>query len=102
MKGGPELTGGRAVWKRALEGWNMRESQQVLEWQAEARAEAWKAGQTDALLRVLRLQFGSPLPDELVAEVKALTEEADLSRWFEAAVKSRTLEQFQAQVNGRP
>jgi flagellar biosynthesis/type III secretory pathway protein FliH len=104
-----ELTGGRELWKRALEGWNMRESQQVLEWQAEARAEAlkegrqegWREGRQDALLDVVRLQFGSALPDELMAQVRSLTDNAEISRWFEAAVKSQTFEQFQLRVNGR-
>lgn len=108
-----ELTGGRATWKQALEGWNMRESQQVLEWQAEARAEGrkegWKEGRnegrsegrSETLLDILRLQFGPSLPEDLVAQIKRLSEERDVSRWLEAAVKSRTLEQFRWRVNGQ-
>jgi hypothetical protein len=100
-----ELTGGRAVWKRALEGWNMRESQQVLEWQAEALKEGWQGGlhkgRMDTLLDVVRYRFGSPVPDDLIAQIKGLTDDADISRWLEAAAKCDTLEQFQTRVNGR-
>jgi hypothetical protein len=100
-----ELSGGREVWKRALEGWNMRQSQQVLEWQAEAAAEAAaearKEERLGALLDVVWLQFGASVPDELIAQMKGLTDYTDISRWFEAAVTSRTLEQFQSRVNGR-
>ena len=35
-----ELPGVQPQWKQALEGWNVKVSQQVLEWQAEGRAEA--------------------------------------------------------------
>jgi hypothetical protein len=87
----------------------MRESQQVLEWQAEAAAEARKEARKeerlqtrlDDLLDVVRFRFGSPVPDDLITQIKSLTDHGDISRWLEAAVKYDTLEQFQSRVNGR-
>src|SRR5262249_57093899 len=53
-----ELPGVWTEWRQALEGWNVRVSQQVLEWQAEA---VGKTRQTD-LLRGLGALYGAQAP----------------------------------------
>ncbi len=61
-----ELAGRTEAWGKALEGWNVRESQIVLEWQAEA--------QRADLLRVLQCRFGLALPTDLAARTNAETD----------------------------
>jgi hypothetical protein len=85
----------------STEDWNMRESQQVLEWQREARQEGWQKGRLDMLLQLLQVQFGSTLPESLVAEIRSMEDEQTVSRWLEAALRSPTLEDFRTRVNGR-
>jgi hypothetical protein len=97
-----ELLNCHGLWKQALEGWNMRESQQVLEWQEEARHEGRQEGRQEMLLNLLQVQFGSPLPESLVAEVRTLEDERELSRWMVAALRSATLGDFLGRVNGHP
>jgi hypothetical protein len=92
-----ELAGCHALWKEALEDWNMRESQQVMEWQREARQE----GRLEMLLQLLQVQFGSTLPESLVAEIRSMEDEQTVSRWLEAALRSPTLDDFRTRVNGR-
>ena len=50
----------------------MRESQQVLEWQEEARTEARVEMKRADLLRLLQLRFKTPAPGDLAAAVQAL------------------------------
>jgi hypothetical protein len=38
----------RPVWKQALEGWNVEQSAQVLEWQAEAEKRGLERGKAEA------------------------------------------------------
>src|SRR5437016_12304960 len=56
-----ELTDCRPAWKQALEGWNVEQSLQVLEWQAEAEkrglARRKAEAKVEALLRVLHKRF---------------------------------------------
>src|SRR5215813_13863992 len=54
----------RPVWQQALQGWNVVQSQQVLEWMAEGEVR----GQVRSLLRVLRARFGT-LPADLEAAI---------------------------------
>lgn len=74
------------IWRKGLEGWNMRRSESVMEWQAEATAEA--------VVKILRLRFGSDLPTELEQRIRATTDREKLDRWLEAAVKARSLNKF--------
>ena len=85
-----DLTGCRPVWKRELEGWNVKRSEQVLEWQAEARVET----RVEDILKVLRLRFGPDLPSEVEQHIRATMDGEKLDRWLEAAVKARTLNKF--------
>jgi hypothetical protein len=91
-----ELPGVWWQWKQALEGWNVRVSQQVLEWQNEARVEAeLKTRRTD-LLRVLEKHCKSKVPSDLVEAVQATQDMSLLSRWFDAALEANTFDDFRA------
>lgn len=80
-----EAAGCRAAWKQALKEWNMIQSQQVLEWQTEGRAET--------LLDVLEAKFGG-VPAEVASAVRATTDLGRLKGWVVLAVKAPSLEQF--------
>ncbi len=80
-----EAAGCADAWKKALEGWNVIQSKQVLEWQAQTRSEM--------LLEALQERVG-PLPNEVVGRVKNERDDALLRRWFKLALRATTLEQF--------
>lgn len=72
-----ELTRFRQAWQQALGGWNVTESQQVLEWMAQGKAEGEALGALQAhrtLLRnLLEDRFG-PLPADLLQRIEAMTD----------------------------
>jgi hypothetical protein len=78
------------IWRQALEGWNVKRSESVMEWQAEAEAKA----RSEDVLEVLQLRFSAELPDELVTRIRGTTDLALLKRWHAAAVQARTLNKF--------
>jgi hypothetical protein len=88
-----ELASRRPLWQQALEGWNVKTSQQVLEWQAEAR-------QSD-LLRLLERRFRTPVPADLAKVIAELYDHDQLTRWFDALVAADSLDAFRAAV-GQP
>jgi hypothetical protein len=85
-----ELSGVRNLWKQVLEGWNVMQSQQVLEWQAEAEMRTKR----NVLLRLLQLRFKTEVPADLAATVQAMTDLDTLSRWFDLAATSDSLAEF--------
>ncbi len=89
-----ELPGVWSEWKRALEGWNMRASQQVLEWQAEAKLEQRRAD----LMHLLELRCKKPLPADLATTIRSMTNMAELARWFEAAATVSSYKAFREVV----
>ena len=72
----------------------MKRSAQVMEWQAEARAEAEAKARSEDVLDVLHLRFGAELPGDLVTRIRGTTDLALLKRWLAAAVQARTLNKF--------
>lgn len=72
------------------EGWNVKRSEQVMEWQAEAEAKA----RAEDVFEVLQLRFHAELPEELVTRIRGTTNLALLKRWHAAAVTARTLNKF--------
>ena len=86
------------VWQNALKGWNMKQSQVVLEWQKEARREGELAGQRAALLRAVRVRFKKKVPTKLSAAIAALNDADELARWLDAAVTADSLDEFRAAV----
>ncbi len=84
-----ELADRVEVWKRALEGWNVRKSQVVEEWRDEARAETWH----ESLLTLLENRFGT-VPLELVQRIQATTDVGRLRAAFQQALAISSLDQF--------
>jgi hypothetical protein len=75
----------RGVWKKALGGWNVRQSKQVLEWQAEFGAEM--------LIEILESKFGK-LPEDIDSALRALTSVPRLKGLGPLAARANSLEQF--------
>jgi hypothetical protein len=86
------------IWKEALRGWNVIESQQVLEWmamgEAKGRAEGEAKGKADALLEVLAMRFPPGAPAELEAAIRATTNQEQLRNWLAFAMKADSLDAF--------
>ena len=89
-----EAAGRRDVWTQALKGWNVIQSQQVLEWMAEGKVE----GKVESILRLLELKFQA-VPPEVTAAVRGTSDLAQLGRWFDAAVTAGSLEAFRQSAN---
>jgi hypothetical protein len=89
-----EAAGRRDLWKQALEGWNVTDSQQVLEWIAEGEAKGEARGEAKALLRVLARRFPPGAPADMVAAIQAMRDLARLEAWVDAAVTADSLEAF--------
>jgi hypothetical protein len=84
-------------WKQALEGWNVRVSQQVLEWQAEAEVKTRRAD----LLRLLEKRCKAPVPNDLAEAIQATPDMALLLHWFDAAAEVTTFDEFRAAMQPR-
>jgi hypothetical protein len=73
----------------------VRVSQQVLEWQAEAVVEVQRAN----VLRLLEAHCGSQAPADVAAAIQASTDLTQLSRWFDAALKVKSYDEFRAAMS---
>jgi len=89
-----DAAGRLAVWKEALKEWNMRESQQVLEWINMGRAEGRAEGEANALLRLLAKHFPPGAPQDLTAKIHATTDLERLRNWFDLAWAADSLDGF--------
>jgi hypothetical protein len=110
-----EAAGCRQAWKEALKGWNMEESQQVLEWiaegeargeakgriegEAKGRIEGEAKGETNALVRLLEKRFPPGAPADMVAAIRATTDVEQLRRWFDLAVEADSLAAFRQKAS---
>jgi hypothetical protein len=74
----------------------MIQSQQVLEWQQQARTEE----RAKAVLEVLQERF-APIPEPLVEQVCSLRDLAMLQRWFTIAIRAETLDELLGQVQAQ-
>jgi hypothetical protein len=93
-----ELAGTASLWRKALKGWNMTESPQVLEWQQEARLETRK----EYLQQAVQLRFGMAMPADLAERLVAVQNAAEVDRWFRASQTAPSLDAFRAAVqNGK-
>jgi hypothetical protein len=72
----------------------MLESQQVLAWQMLAKVDTKRRD----LMRLLELRFPVPLPEELLSTIKTTNDLGQLSRWFDAAAISPSLDTFRVAV----
>lgn len=89
-----ELPGVWQQWKKALEGWNVRVSQQVQEWQNEAIVETQRAN----LLLALETRGKGPVPSDLAQTIQSTEDMHLLSRWFRAALVANSFDDFRAAV----
>jgi hypothetical protein len=92
-----ELAGRKPAWMHPLKGWNMKESQTVLEWQREARVEELQG----VILRAIELRFRTRVPADVAATISASNDLEELSRWFEATQPRDSLDAFRAAVGQR-
>ena len=95
-----ELTNCQEVWHKALEGWDMQESQLVKEWEDKARREGearGKAeGKAEALLLFLQKRFKT-VPDDLRTAILAASEDR-LTAWLDLAFAARSLRRFRTRA----
>jgi hypothetical protein len=90
------LAGRQALWRAALEGWNMVESTIVAEWIAQGKAEGEVKERRANLMRVLQLRFSDPVVAQVAAIIEAQTDREILSRWLDAAATAPSWEEFRA------
>jgi len=86
------------VWKQALEGFDMWESQVIREWKTAGRVEGRVEQLRNNLRQVLRSRFQSELPADLAQRIEQLTDLDVLMRWFDAALAMPTLDAFRNAV----
>lgn len=86
-----EAAGCRPTWELGLKGWNVRESQVVNAWKAEARAEQ----RATAVIAVLEAKFGS-VPEDLAAAVRGTADLDKLRQWVALAARADALAAFRA------
>jgi hypothetical protein len=84
--GGPPTDDRSYTLESALEGWNRRAAQQVLEWQAEALR--------IALLRLLENRCKAPVPRNLEENIRLTRDLRVLLHWFDAAAEASTFDEF--------
>jgi hypothetical protein len=87
-----ELMGSLPDWKKALEGWDMRVSQVVLEWETEG---ALRQARED-LLDVLKARVPQDLPTDLKTAIENISDKSELSRLLKVAATSASLDAFRA------
>ena len=93
-----KLSSARDQWLQALEGWNVKTSPFLDEIRAEGRHTEGRAeGRAEDILQVLELRF-QEIPEEISAGIRQIHDVSRLSRWLKAAVVSKSLEQFMAEV----
>jgi hypothetical protein len=92
-----ELANCQEAWRKALEGWNMKESQLVKEWEDKARLEGEIKGRTEGkaetLVQILNKRFKS-VPDDLRATLLAEPNAQRLTDLVEIAIAARSLKTF--------
>jgi hypothetical protein len=88
----------------------VEQSQQVLEWQAEAfkqgeakgeakgrtegKAEGEAKGKAESVLRLLERRFRKPVPPDVAAKIRATVNLGQLDQWLDAVLDVRSLAQF--------
>jgi hypothetical protein len=74
--------------------WNMKQSEQVLEWMAEGAIE----GQVNMLLRVLASRFPPGAPTDLANLIRTTATAEKLERWGEVVGTATSLDDFRSIV----
>jgi hypothetical protein len=89
-----ELTAELVNWQRALEGWEVRESQYSKTF--EARGEV-KRARAD-VIEGLRLKFRSAVPEPIRLAIEGTNDLDRINRWFESLFTVNSLAEFEAQM----
>ncbi len=89
-----ESAGRLSIWKQALEGFDMWQSEVIREWKTAGGLEA----QRSSLLKVLRARFQPELPADLAQRIEQTTDLNLLTRWFDAALAMPTLDAFRSAI----
>ncbi len=76
----------------------MEQSQQVLEWQAEAYKKGQAKERAESVLRVARKTFSDPIPAGLATTIRACTDLKKPSRWLDALDAEVALQEFRKLV----
>jgi hypothetical protein len=97
-----ELTRGLVDWQRALEGWNVRESQVIKGFKDEGKVEGRIEARREDLLKVIRARLQNPVPDPVRLAVEGTNDPDILSQWFDAALTAKTLEELRATMKVQP
>jgi hypothetical protein len=87
-----EATGRLEAWDKALEGWDMWQSQVIKGWRDQGALE----DRRESIVQLLRARFSVELPADLVRQISQTTDLATLKRWFDAAITAPSLEAFGA------
>jgi hypothetical protein len=73
---------------------NLRVSQQVMEWQNEAKVELQRAN----VLRILKKRCKASVPLDLIRAILATADMSILTHWFDAAIEANSFEEFRAAI----
>jgi hypothetical protein len=89
-------------WQRALEGWQLRESQYLksFEDRGEQRGEA-RTRRAD-LIRVLQFNLKTPAPEPIRLAIEGTNDLGILDRWFDEALKAASWVEFEAAMKRGP
>jgi hypothetical protein len=89
-----ELAKRKDVWAKALEGWNVLESQIVKQWEQKAAAMA----KAELILRLLEKRF-EDVPDDLRAALLAESDAQRLTALFDVGLAARSLRGFRKKAD---
>jgi hypothetical protein len=87
-----ELAGCYLAWEKALEEWEMTESQVVNRWIAKADLARTRA----LVLRALENRFSGSVPQDVIETINAQPSLPLLEEWFDAATKCASMQDFTA------
>lgn len=102
------LTEGLTAWEQALEGWPMEESPVINQWISVGEQRGLARGRQEGQLLALRTNVSqavqarfqlTALPAEVAQRLEQQTDLNILQRWFQAALKAKTLDEFQAALS---
>jgi hypothetical protein len=91
-----DLAGHYAAWEKALEGYEMTESNVVNRWVQEAREQARIEEARENLLRIVRRRFPTALTPEVVEVINTQPSLQILHDWFDTAIAAFSPEAFVA------
>lgn len=83
-------------WLRALEGWEMSESQYIKTFVLRGREEGVVIARRSDLLKAVRLRLQDPVPEPIRLAVEGTNDPDTLDRWFEVAITAGSLAELRS------